>query len=415
MARALLLGVAAVGIASPVAIRCIEAFRRERRGLEGATSEAAGTIRSCDRTGHSGAGGRSRSRSLFFCPCSCPSRARARARPPLLGLRSTPGLESALSLSASGGRDGRAQGVHHRDHRPGRQLPGRAAAREGLRGPRPRPPQQLLQHLAHRPRPRPARSSTTATSSTRTASCAPWSWSGPTRSTTWPPRATSRSPSRCRSTPRRHRAGRAAPARRRARAGAARRASTRRAARRCSASCRRRRRREKTPFHPRSPYGVAKVFGHWMTVNYREGYGMHVSNGILFNHESPRRGENFVTRKITMGVAAIKNGREQGAAPRQPRRQARLGLRQGLRRGDVADAAAGAARRLRGRHGRDALRARVPRGGLLATSGLDWQDYVKVDPKYFRPAEVDVLLGDPAKARRSWAGSRRSASRSWCA
>ena len=72
---------------------------------------------------------------------------------------------------------------------------------------------------------------------------------------------------------------------------------------------------------------MAKVFGHWMAVNYREGYGMHVSNGILFNHESPRRGENFVTRKITMGVAAIKKGRAQGAAPRQPRRQARLGLR----------------------------------------------------------------------------------------
>ena len=67
---------------------------------------------------------------------------------------------------------------------------------------------------------------------------------------------------------------------------------------------------EKTPFYPRSPYAVSKVYGHWMAVNYRESYGMHVSNGILFNHESPRRGENFVTRKITMGVAAIKQGRE---------------------------------------------------------------------------------------------------------
>src|SRR5512139_4044252 len=66
---------------------------------------------------------------------------------------------------------------------------------------------------------------------------------------------------------------------------------------------------EMTPFHPRSPYAVSKVYGHWMSVNYRESYGMHVSNGILFNHESPRRGENFVTRKITMGVAAIKQGR----------------------------------------------------------------------------------------------------------
>src|SRR5438270_9313693 len=67
---------------------------------------------------------------------------------------------------------------------------------------------------------------------------------------------------------------------------------------------------ERTPFHPRSPYGAAKVFGHYIAVNYREGYGMHASNGILFNHESPRRGENFVTRKITMAVAAIKHGRE---------------------------------------------------------------------------------------------------------
>src|SRR5687767_2570878 len=71
---------------------------------------------------------------------------------------------------------------------------------------------------------------------------------------------------------------------------------------------------EKTPFHPRSPYGVAKVFGHWMTINYREGYGMHASNGILFNHESPRRGENFVTRKITMGLAEIKRGRAASCA-----------------------------------------------------------------------------------------------------
>ena len=98
---------------------------------------------------------------------------------------------------------------------------------------------------------------------------------------------------------------------------------------------------ETTPFHPRSPYAVSKVYGHWMAVNYRESYGMHVSNGILFNHESPRRGENFVTRKITMGVAAIKQGREKELRLGQPRRQARLGLREGLRRGDVADAPAG--------------------------------------------------------------------------
>ena len=97
---------------------------------------------------------------------------------------------------------------------------------------------------------------------------------------------------------------------------------------------------EKTPFYPRSPYGVAKAYGHFITVNYRESYDLHASSGILFNHESPRRGLEFVTRKITWHAAAIKLGQGQGAAPRQPRRQARLGLRRRLRRGDVADAPA---------------------------------------------------------------------------
>ena len=97
---------------------------------------------------------------------------------------------------------------------------------------------------------------------------------------------------------------------------------------------------ETTPFYPRSPYGVAKVYGHFITVNYRESYDLHATSGILFNHESPRRGLEFVTRKITWHAAAIKHGLRQGAAPRQPRRRTRLGLRQGLRRGDVADAPA---------------------------------------------------------------------------
>ena len=100
---------------------------------------------------------------------------------------------------------------------------------------------------------------------------------------------------------------------------------------------------EATPFYPRSPYGVAKVYGHHITVNYRESYDLFACSGILFNHESPRRGLEFVTRKITWHAAAIKLGKRRRAAARQPRRQARLGLREGLRRGDVADAPAGRA------------------------------------------------------------------------
>ncbi len=161
--------------------------------------------------------------------------------------------------------------------------------------------------------------------------------------------------------------------------------------------------RETTPFHPRSPYGVSKVFGHWIAVNYREGYGMHVSNGILFNHESPRRGENFVTRKITLGVAAIKKGKA---------KDLRLGNLDARRDWGFA---------------RDFVEAMwlmlqqdQPGDYVVATGethsvrefceeafgcvGLDWKEFVKVDPKYFRPAEVDLLLGDPslAKTKLGW-------------
>jgi len=155
---------------------------------------------------------------------------------------------------------------------------------------------------------------------------------------------------------------------------------------------------ERTPFHPRSPYGCAKVFGHWLAVNYREGYGMHVSNGILFNHESPRRGENFVTRKITMGIAAIKKGRE---------KELRLGNLEAKRDWGYASDYVEAMWLM--------LQQGQPDDYVVATGethsvrefleeafsyvGLNWQDYVKVDPKYFRPSEVDVLLGDPSKAR----------------
>jgi GDPmannose 4,6-dehydratase len=156
---------------------------------------------------------------------------------------------------------------------------------------------------------------------------------------------------------------------------------------------------EKTPFHPRSPYAVSKVFGHWMSVNYREGYGMHVSNGILFNHESPRRGENFVTRKITMGVAAIKEGRAG---------ELRLGNLDAKRDwGFAGDYVEGMWRM---------LQQETPDDYVIATGethsvrefcqeafsyvDLDWEEFVRVDPKYFRPAEVDLLLGDATKARR---------------
>jgi len=155
---------------------------------------------------------------------------------------------------------------------------------------------------------------------------------------------------------------------------------------------------ERTPFHPRSPYAISKVFGHWTAVNYREGYGMHVSNGILFNHESARRGENFVTRKITMGLAAIKQGST---------KELRLGNLDAKRDWGFAKDYVEAMWLM--------LQQPRPDDYVVATGethsvrefleeafahvGLKWQDYVKVDPKYFRPAEVDVLLGDPTKAR----------------
>ncbi len=155
---------------------------------------------------------------------------------------------------------------------------------------------------------------------------------------------------------------------------------------------------EQTPFYPRSPYGVAKVYGHWITVNYRESYNMFACSGILFNHESPRRGLEFVTRKITHGVARIK-----------------LGLAEELRLGNLD------ARRDWG-YAPDYVRAmwlmlqqNEPDDYVVATGqthevrefvelafrhvGLDYRDYVVQDERYMRPAEVDLLVGDPAKAR----------------
>ena len=155
---------------------------------------------------------------------------------------------------------------------------------------------------------------------------------------------------------------------------------------------------ERTPFYPRSPYGVAKVYGHWITINYRESYGLHASSGILFNHGSPRRGIEFVERKISLGVAAIKSGRAH---------ELRLGNLESKR--DLGFAG-------------DYVRAMwlmvqqdQPDNYVVATGethsiaeicsvafehvGLDYKDYVVSDPRFFRPAEVDLLVGDPTKAR----------------
>ena len=156
---------------------------------------------------------------------------------------------------------------------------------------------------------------------------------------------------------------------------------------------------ERTPFHPRSPYGVAKVFGHYMTVNYREAYGIHASSGILFNHEGPKRGLEFVTRKVTNAVARIKLGLQDGDHARQPRLVARLGLRRRLRRGDVDDAPAGRARRLRHRDRRDAhdpraARRRVPARRHRRLAALR----ASRTRASTGPAEVDLLIGDASKA-----------------
>ena len=154
---------------------------------------------------------------------------------------------------------------------------------------------------------------------------------------------------------------------------------------------------ETTPFWPRSPYAVAKVYGYWATVNYRESYGMHASNGILFNHESPRRGETFVTRKITRAVAAIKMGRQQDLY---------LGNMDAKRDwGYAPEYVEGMWRMLQQPEGDDYVLATNETHTVrefvqeaFAHAGLDWQEHVKYDARYERPAEVDLLIGDPAKA-----------------
>ncbi|HEX7009374.1 MAG TPA: GDP-mannose 4,6-dehydratase [Phycisphaeraceae bacterium] len=157
--------------------------------------------------------------------------------------------------------------------------------------------------------------------------------------------------------------------------------------------------KETTPFYPRSPYGVAKVYAHWITVNYRESYGLHASCGILFNHESPRRGETFVTRKITRAVGRIKLGLQD---------KLYLGNLDAKRDwGYAGDYVEAMWLMLQQERGDDYVIATGRTHSVrefcekaFAHVGLDWHDFVAHDPRYLRPAEVDLLLGDPSKARR---------------
>ena len=156
---------------------------------------------------------------------------------------------------------------------------------------------------------------------------------------------------------------------------------------------------ELTPFHPRSPYGVAKVAAYWATVNYREAYGLFASSGILYNHESPRRGEEYVTRKVTATAARIAPRSAEETPPRQPRRPARLGFRPRLRARHVADPATRPPGRLRHRHGPDPFGARPVRGGLFVAWASTSRTMLNTDPQFVRPPEATQLVGNPAKAQ----------------
>ena len=157
---------------------------------------------------------------------------------------------------------------------------------------------------------------------------------------------------------------------------------------------------ERTPLAPLTPYGVAKAYGHFITRSYRRRYGLHASSGILYNHESPRRPLDFVTRKVANAAAGDQARPPGRALARQPRRAARLGLRRRLRAGDVADAPAGRAGRLRDRDRRDAQRSGARRRSRSSTSGSTPREYVHIDSSLERgKAELHDLVGDPSKAR----------------
>jgi len=155
---------------------------------------------------------------------------------------------------------------------------------------------------------------------------------------------------------------------------------------------------ESTPFHPRSPYGCAKVYAYWAAVNYREAYGMFATNGILFNHESPRRGETFVTRKITRAVARIKAGMQ---------KHLYLGNLDAVRDWGYAKEYVEAMWLMLQQDAGDDFVVATGQSATVrdfcevsfARAGLDWERYVRVDPRYQRPSEVDALIGDAAKAQ----------------
>ena len=181
---------------------------------------------------------------------------------------------------------------------------------------------------------------------------------------------------------------------------------------------------EKTAFYPRSPYGVAKLYGYWITVNYREAYGIHASNGILFNHESPLRGETFVTRKITRAVASIKLGLQESLYLGNLDAQRDWGHAREYVRGmwlmlqqetpDDYVLATGETTRVRDFVAHAFAHAGLPiiwsgegaqERGLCEASG---RALVQVDPRYFRPTEVDLLVGDPSKAKRKLGWARET-------
>ncbi len=287
---------------------------------------------------------------------------------------------------------GAPEGADHRDHRPGRLVPGRAAAGQGLRGPRPHPPQQLSStpsgsttstvdpheaetrlflHYAdltdsssligHLHRIKPAEVYNLGAQShvkvsfempeftAETAAMGTLRMLEAVRTADWPIRfyqaGSSEMYGKVLETPQ----------------------------------------RETTPFNPRSPYAVAKVFAHFITIDYREAYGLHASNGILFNHESPRRGGTFVTRKVTRGVAAILAGTQEHLFLGNLDAQRDWGYAKEYVEAMWLMLQQPEPGRLRDRDGRDALRPRAVPGRPSALVDLDWERYVRVDERYFRP------------------------------
>ena len=156
---------------------------------------------------------------------------------------------------------------------------------------------------------------------------------------------------------------------------------------------------EDTPFYPRSPYGAAKVYAYWMTRNYREAYGLFAVNGILFNHESPRRGETFVTRKIARAAARIATGLEQHVYLGNLDAVRDWGYAPGVRRRHVAHAAGSTSPPTTWSPPAPPTPCATSCGSASSSVGLDWEQYVRFDERYLRPTEVDALIGDASRPR----------------